>query len=196
MTPENVALIALAGLLVSITSAGIAIASTVIAYRAKEQTRRHTEILHRAYLSAEPGGIREPFDRGDRVHGYVICRNRGHLPARKLSWHTRTDTVQQAEFRTDTVQQGAEEFPIGEMSEPRGVIAPGTEMIVSAGTFFTNKLRNALFVWGMVTYDDGFGNRRYTKFCHRYYTKPFLGEGIFELPPDAGQIDEHGTDAD
>ncbi len=106
MTPKIVALIALAGLLVSIVSAVISIASTVIAYRAKEQTRRHTEILQRAYLSVEPGGIREPYDRGDRVHGYVICRNRGHLPARKLSWHTRTDTVQQAEFRTGTVQQG------------------------------------------------------------------------------------------
>jgi hypothetical protein len=91
---NNVALIALyisgIGLLVSIAGA-------VIAYRAKEQTRRHTEIIQRAYLSVEPGGIEEPYDRADRVHGYVICRNRGHLPARKLSWHTRTDTIQQGE---------------------------------------------------------------------------------------------------
>ena len=84
--------------------------------------RRNTEILQRAYLSVEPGGIQQPYDRVDRVQGYVICRNRGHLPARKLSWHTRTDTV----------QQGAEPFPIGEMSEPRGVVAPGTEMILHA----------------------------------------------------------------
>ena len=62
--------------------------------------------------------------------------------------------------------------------------------------FFTEKLENALFVWGMVTYDDGFGNRRYTKFCHRYYTKPFYGAGTFELQPDAGQVDEDGNDAD
>jgi hypothetical protein len=48
----------------------------------------------------------------------------------------------------------------------------------------------------MVTYDDGFGNRRYTKFCHRYYTKPFYGAGTFELQPDAGQVDEDGNDAD
>src|SRR6516165_385306 len=84
--------------------------------------RRNTEILQRAYLSVEPGGIQQPYDRVDRVQGYVICRNRGHLPARKLSWHTRTDTV----------QQGAEPFPLGEMSEPRGVVAPGTEMILHA----------------------------------------------------------------
>ena len=69
-------------------------------------------------------------------------------------------------------------------------------MIRQAGTFFTEKLENALFVWGMVTYDDGFGNRRYTKFCHRYYTKPFYGAGTFELQPDAGQVDEDGNDAD
>jgi hypothetical protein len=148
--------------------------------------RRDTEIIQRAYLSVEPGGIKEPYDRADRVNGYVICRNRGHLPARKLSWHVRTDTV----------QQGAENFPVGEMSEPRGVVSPGTEMIRQAGTFFTEKLENSLFVWGMVTYDDGFGNRRYTKFCHRYYTKPFYGAGTFALPPDAGQIYEDGNDAD
>jgi hypothetical protein len=180
---DNVALIALGisgvGLLVSI-------ASGMIAYRAKEQTRRHTEIIQRAYLSVEPGGIQERYDRDDRIRGYVICRNRGHLPARKLSWHTRTDTV----------QQEGEQFPIGEMSEPRGVVTPGTEMIVSAGTFFTSKLENSLFVWGVVTYDDGFGTRRYTKFCHRYYTKPFYGAGTFSMPPDAGEIYEYGNDAD
>jgi hypothetical protein len=148
--------------------------------------RRDTEILQRAYLSVEPGGIHEPFDRGDRVQGRVICRNRGRLPARKLSWH----------LRTDIVQPGAKEFPIGEMSEPRGVVAPGTEMIVSASWFFTERLQNALFVWGMVTYDDGFGKRRYTKFCHWYPTKPFLGSGIFHLSPDAGRMWEYGNDAD
>jgi hypothetical protein len=158
----------------------------IVTARGIRNQRRDTEILQRAYLSVEPGGIKPPFDRADRVRGYVICRNRGHLPARKLSWHTRTDTA----------QEGAEEFPIGEMSEARGVVAPGTEMIVSAGTFFTNKLQNTLFVWGMVTYDDGFGNRRYTKFCHWYYTKAFYGEGTFEIPPDAGQMWEYGNDAD
>jgi hypothetical protein len=148
--------------------------------------RRDTQVLQRAYLSVEPGGIKEPYDRDDRVHGYVICRNRGHLPARKLSWHTRTDTI----------QQGAEKFPISEMSEQLGVLTPGTEMIVSAGTFFTNKLENALFVWGMVTYDDGFRNRRYTKFCHVYYTKPFYGAGTFTIPADQGQFNDEGNDAD
>ena len=34
-----------------------------------------------------------------------------------------------------TVQQGAEKFPVGEMSEPRGVVTPGTEMIRQAGSF-------------------------------------------------------------
>ena len=69
-------------------------------------------------------------------------------------------------------------------------------MVGSAGTFFTNKLQNSLFVWGMVTYDDGFGKRRYTKFCHQYHTKPFYGVGTFEMPPDAGRMYEYGNDAD
>jgi hypothetical protein len=82
------------------------------------------------------------------------------------------------------------------MSEPQGVVTSGTEMIVPADTFFTNKLENSLFVWGMVTYDDGFGIRRYTKFCHRYYTKPFHGLGTFSMPPAAGKIYAYGNDAD
>jgi hypothetical protein len=166
----------------------------IVTARGIRNQRRDTEILQRAYLSVEPGGIREPYDRADRVNGYVVCRNRGHLPARKLSWHVRTDTGQQG--AENFGQQGAENFPIGEMSEPRGVVTPGTEMIRQSGTFFTEKLENALFVWGMVTYDDGFGNRRYTKFCHRYHTKPFLHAGTFQMPPDAGQIYEYGNDAD
>ena len=49
----------------------------------------------------------------------------------------------------------------------------------------------------MVTYDDGFGNRRYTKFCHWYYTKLLYSKGTFEIPPDAGEIwGEYGNDAD
>jgi hypothetical protein len=147
--------------------------------------RRETEILQRAYLSVEPGGIKMPYDRGDRVHGYVICRNRGHLPARKLSWYACTNVA----------QEKPDKFPIGEMTPPRGVVAPGTEMTVSAGSFFTNKLQNALFVWGMVTYDDGFGNRRYTKFCHWYHTKGHYGEGTFEIPSDQGHFHEDGNDA-
>jgi hypothetical protein len=157
----------------------------IVTARGIRNQRRDTEILQRAYLSVEPGGIKQPYDRDDRIHGYVICRNRGHLPARKLSWHTRTDTV----------QQGVEQFPLGELSKPEGVVAPGTEMIVSAGTFFTNKLQNALFVWGTVNYDDGFGNRRYTKFCHLYYTKPHYGEGTFEIAPDLGRFYGEGNDA-
>jgi len=162
------------------------IALWIVTWRGIRRQSKDTRILQRAYLSVEPGGIKEPYDRGDRVHGYVICRNRGHLPARKLSWHTRTDTI----------QQGAEKFPIGEMSEQLGVLTPGTEMIVSAGTFFTDKLENSLFVWGMVTYDDGFGTRRYTKFCHWYHTKRFYGAGTFTIPADQGQFNDEGNDAE
>jgi hypothetical protein len=55
----------------------------------------------------------------------------------------------------DYLESAPEPFPIGEMSEQKSVIFPGTHMTKSAGTFFTGKLTNSLFIWGMVTYDDG-----------------------------------------
>jgi hypothetical protein len=54
------------------------------------------------------------------------------------------------------------------------------------------------YVWGEIKYTDGFGQQRFTKFCHRYPCQPF------ELAPDGSKsIDarharyhEHGNDAD
>jgi hypothetical protein len=57
-------------------------------------------------------------------------------------------------------------------------------------------LQNAALVWGIVTYDDGFGKNRYTKFCHRYGTKLFIGKSSFTIPSDAAFLHQEGNDAD
>lgn len=46
-----------------------------------------TEIIQRAYVNVEPGGLTEHRDRDDRLHTTVIFRNVGHLPARNLHWY-------------------------------------------------------------------------------------------------------------
>jgi hypothetical protein len=55
-----------------------------------------------------------------------------------------------------------------------------------------------VYVWGKVTYDDGFGNLRFTKFCHRYPVEGATGDtarGI-SIAADHGRYHEHGNDAD
>jgi hypothetical protein len=61
---------------------------------------------------------------------------------------------------------------------------------------FTYRLQNTAFIWGIVTYDDGFGNTRFTKFCHWYDTKLLIGAGSFTIPADKGFLNEEGNDAD
>ena len=60
--------------------------------------------------------------------------------------------------------------------EGDNVIPPGTGMrkggkAIDWESFQAGRGRigdSWLYVWGEVRYDDGFGNTRFTKFCHRY----------------------------
>jgi hypothetical protein len=187
MTPEKLALIALGvsgiGLLVSIASA-------VIAYRAKEQTRRHTEILQRAYLSAEPGGLSRPI--GSPEHGphvvlaHVRLANVGHLPARRVSWSA------QIKWELDST---IIDFPISNL---RGLIAlsPGTTTILGTDELTLESDKGFIYVWGQVRFDDGFGQQRFTNFCHRYNRRVLRKlERGYGIPEEDGRFHEFGNDA-
>src|SRR4029077_14272541 len=112
----------------------------------------------------EPDGNHAHYDRPDRSNGSVVFRNVEHLPARNVRWFG------------DIASNRDREFPIGEMSDGKIVLAPGTTTTKRIGTIFTVReeytegraMGNSVFVWGMVTYDDGFGNERFTRFCHVY----------------------------
>ena len=40
-------------------------------------------------------------------------------------------------------------------------------------TVSITKAKEYIFVWGMACYDDGYGKRRTTHFCHRYDTASY-----------------------
>ncbi len=75
------------------------------------------------------------------------------------------------------------------------MLPPGTASLQRIGTVFTKDLRNNFFVWGIVTYDDGFGNERFTRFCHVYSTKNIIGELGVTLPAENARLYEYGNDA-
>jgi hypothetical protein len=75
-------------------------------------------------------------------------------------------------------------------------LPPGTASKQRVGTVFTDKLQNSLFVWGIVTYDDGFGKQRFTRFCHVYDTKNIIKKLGVTLPAENAELNEYGNDAD
>jgi hypothetical protein len=116
-----------------------------------------TKILQRAYIAAELGGIRD-MTNGQLV-GHVIFRNVGHLPATNLR-----DVVKKIE-----VQDGAWRPP--KITDPEledhGVLPIGVGMKKgSAGTIYPGEVAASpiperyLYVWGRMTYVDGFKRRR------------------------------------
>ncbi|SRR6266508_1322615 len=152
-----------------------------------ERQARDTEIIQRAYISAEPGGLTPHRDRGDRVHGSVIFRNVGHLPARNVRWYGTCGSWPETDGKT---------FPTEEPTDGKIVLPPGAASTQRVTTVFTNKLQNSLFVWGIITYEDGFGNQRFTRFCHAYGTKLIIGKLDATIPAEKAELHEYGNDAD
>ena len=118
----------------------------------------------------------------------MALRNLGHLPARNVSWSVSIGALDNHGKLPPT--DPADHKKTG------GMLPPDTEMIVQSGVLFTDKMSNATFVWGIATYEDGFGNPRFTKFCHFYRTKEFINRTDVEIPGDRAQFYELGNDAD
>jgi hypothetical protein len=97
------------------------------------------------------------------------------------------------------------DFVIGELFPGKIVVAPGSASTQRIGSVFTywheempaeQRVGNALLVRGIVTYDDGFGNRRFTRFCHLYNTKAVIGNGQpFTMSGKVAELHEFGNDA-
>jgi len=124
----------------------------------------------RAYLSVEPAGINQLIG-SDQAMGHVIIRNVGKLPARNVtvSVHMRLS------------HEGDVDFPLGrDSSTVDRVIQP--EAAMKQGSEETPPISEILrpgkmvFVWGSADYEDGYGVRRFTRFCHRYDTGSYNRE--------------------
>ena len=166
----------------------------IVTARGVRNQARDTEILQRAYVSVEPAGIALHYNKGDRVVGNVTLRNVGNLPARNVRW------CEKMEWRGFSYSDDIENFPIEDPSGDGIVLAPGASTPVEMGLLTLNdKWGTMIFVWGIITYDDGFGNGRYTKFCHRYRMRHVTSEALNALggvPVRDAALHWHGNDAD
>jgi hypothetical protein len=143
--------------------------STHALWEAGERQARDTRILERAYLTIEGDGIRAFLDGTDRLSCGIRYHNNGNLPA---------EEVHMFHDRKFSANRWESDLPIGEVGKGSIYIAPKAIALGGAQHLSKQELlkwkprqgepENWLFVWGRVTYLDGFGDARFIDFCHRY----------------------------
>jgi hypothetical protein len=138
-----------------------------------------TKRLQRAFIAVEPGGIRPYGGDDDRIACDIRITNAGNMPASHVAWAI------EREYSRDGYRK---EFLIIKKSAGDIVIAPKSS--ATKGGDPTNKKdfdeyrvnaerdRAWLYVWGKVTYHDGFQPGRYIRFCHRYNLRGECGYAI------------------
>jgi len=185
--------------------AAVAIAAFAFAlWRSNRDARRDTDrflrITQRAYLAVEPLGI-VPMRGGRRPTSVaqIGIENVGLLPAREVRWQIRIA------FDTDDQRPatGLDLRPV--RLEGNHLIVPGATMgqmsdIFSFPEAMIEELKSyVLYVYGVVTYHDGFQPDRSTHFCHRYecrYLEPERGSGTMGIPARYALYHRFGNRAD
>ena len=102
-------------------------------------------------------------------------KNVGHLPASQVKLRLELIANDNGDWSPQAIDdkelRPAGVFPIG-ISVPIGTHAIGVPQ----------PWKKYLYAWGRVTYVDGFGNERFTNFCHRYNTE------VRETPSGGGYV--------
>ena len=127
------------------------IATAILAWIAVRQMR-DTRILQ------EQGGIISTTE--GTLIGHVKFKNVGHLPASDFRWFLDV---------TPNDDGGWKPPEVGRLPDERGVCQIGARIIRGSRPFGVPS-QQYIYVWGRVTYLDGFGLPRFTEFCHRYNT--------------------------
>lgn len=150
---------------------GLMVATVGLVAFAKQQAK-DTKILQRAYLSVDPLGV-EPYRSLDgRLSCDVAFRNSGNLPASNVRWFIDT---------TYHIDNLLTDLPIDETKlcgsnviPARGEIRKGSlplnsaELDAKRAEYRAQDKVGWVYIWGRVTYSDGFQDDRLIDFCHRY----------------------------
>jgi hypothetical protein len=157
-------------------------------------------ITQRAYIVVEPQGV-IPLRMAPHTVYHVSIKNVGHLPAKNVRWQfdSQADANgQRTDFSFDETRLiGSNYWP------------PDTVMNFHANDALDESRIAGIqgnsmyyFVWGIVFYDDGFGNDKFTRFCHvyssagLYYFSGGKHDGQLCLSAESARYHHHGNEAD
>jgi len=151
--------------ILAIATVIIAIYTVVLARVARRQTK-DTRILQRAYLSVLPGGIHILNDRMTGV-AHIEIHNGGNLPATRTKWFIDHSLETHGDWDVGKIDVRLARTG-GNAVSPKTTMRQGGPAITIGPDDVRHQDGLFLYVWGAVTYRDGFRKRRFTRFCHRY----------------------------
>jgi hypothetical protein len=127
------------------------------------ETTKNARLELRAYLSVEPAGINRLYGETAEALGHVMVTNVGKLPAKNVQVVVRLLASQDRNFAAEEL---SDDLTISRTIQPGAHMRQGSKDYVAVAN--ARHRINNIFIWGIVRYDDGYGIRRYTRFCHRY----------------------------
>ena len=168
--------------------------SAAISEAAMVAAQKNSETQLRAYLSVIPAGV-NPLVGNIEGMGHVIVRNVGKTPAhgvRVRAHMFQTTDLNHPLWKVDPDTERPERSiqPDAEMRRGSDEKLP-VEELCRPGKY--------IYVWGVVYYDDGYGNRRSTRFCHTYQSASFNRGREANMPiisVDKARYHHFGNDAD
>ena len=160
---------------------------TILLARIGRRQSRDARILQRAYVIVAPRGISSTTN--GELLGRVSFRNAGHLPAQQFRWILNVSTSNRLDWKPPQVDEDwlREEF-----------VLPIMARVTRESPPLALVPEKWLYVWGRVTYRDGYNVRRFVDFCHRYNadatdTRP--GNG-YRIKKSKGRYHDYGNKAD
>lgn len=123
----------------------------------------------RAYVSVlVHSGVYQEREKGFYFEGKPMMLNMGNTPAHNVRYRATADILP-IQIPSDFP------FPLPERASSAATLGPHQNFIMGArvGTFYDDRdvfaIKNAtgraLYVWGIITYEDIFGDAHHTKFC-------------------------------
>lgn len=126
----------------------------------------------RAYLTVVPDGINQLIGESN-VMGHVVLKNVGRLPARNVTLLVSMELSDGPEmdsfFRRQVFNIAKVATNSDRVIQPGGEMRQGSERPTLAISELCVPDHN-VYVYGIVRYDNGYGEQCFTKFCHRYAT--------------------------
>jgi hypothetical protein len=142
-----------------------------------------TRVLQRGYISTKGRDIAQMTN--DLV-GEIAIRNVGRLPATNVRWFIDMTASDDPDWKPPTVDEG--------QLMPAGILAIDTNVVRPGRPYSQLKY---WYLWGLIRYVDGFGEQRFTQFCHRHHTatRHTPSGGGYILPGKQSRQHEFGNEA-